>query len=628
VTAREATVGNNEDYLAIAGNVQLSVSDGLEAKAERATYSQQEGIVRAPGPVSFVRRRMSGSSIGMTYDKNRDVLWLLEDAEVTFAPDRPEGLGSEISSGAAGLARRDRYARFENNVRIIRGRQTAEADTATLFLDDEGERVQVVELRGHGRIGSATSDAGDLRAMTADDINLEYAPETDALRHAVLSNNATIEIGGSGAAPRRIMARWIDIVMAADGVTVASLNAREHVRLELPAEQDTPARAICGESLAASGEGGKGLTLARFREGVEYRELRKGSKGSAAQLKPCGAAAPGQFAEGARVATAGSLDLTFQPGFGTVTEGTFLGSVRFAENQLTGTAQQARYRTDRGTILLEGIDEQTRRPPQVTDGQTEINAAEIAVTLEGRNIVAEMDVRTVLSPARSGAKNEAKVPGMLKADQPVLAQADLLEYDGAAGHALYTGRARLWQGQTTIQATRLELDDRRGNLIASGSVTSTQMLEQRNQKTKAIERFTTVARGADFMYDDTARRASYKTKAQVTGQQGNLTADMIALYLTSSGNSLERLEAFDRVVLRDEKQWADGDRLTFHADDERYVMTAAPGPKLVHLCADQRPTTGKTLTFFKSIDRIVVDGNEVVRTRTTGGKCSELPLFD
>ena len=36
----------------------------------------------------------------------------------------------------------------------------------------------------------------------------------------------------------------------------------------------------------------------------------------------------------------------------------------------------------------------------------------------------------------------------------------------------------------------------------------------------------------------------------------------------------------------------------------------------------ERETTGKTLTFIKATDRIVVDGNEQIRTQTKGGgKC-------
>jgi hypothetical protein len=38
--------------------------------------------------------------------------------------------------------------------------------------------------------------------------------------------------------------------------------------------------------------------------------------------------------------------------------------------------------------------------------------------------------------------------------------------------------------------------------------------------------------------------------------------------------------------------------------------------KAIESCAE---TTGRTLTFFKSTDRIIVDGNEEIRTQTRNG---------
>jgi hypothetical protein len=38
--------------------------------------------------------------------------------------------------------------------------------------------------------------------------------------------------------------------------------------------------------------------------------------------------------------------------------------------------------------------------------------------------------------------------------------------------------------------------------------------------------------------------------------------------------------------------------------------------KIVDDC--NRETTGRTLTFYQNTDRVVVDGNEQIRTRTTG----------
>ena len=60
---------------------------------------------------------------------------------------------------------------------------------------------------------------------------------------------------------------------------------------------------------------------------------------------------------------------------------------------------------------------------------------------------------------------------------------------------------------------------------------------------------------------------------------------------------------------------ATGDRLTYFAEDERYVMSgiATMPVTIVEQC---RETSGRTMTFFKSTERIIVDGREEVRTQS------------
>jgi hypothetical protein len=43
------------------------------------------------------------------------------------------------------------------------------------------------------------------------------------------------------------------------------------------------------------------------------------------------------------------------------------------------------------------------------------------------------------------------------------------------------------------------------------------------------------------------------------------------------------------------------------------------GTKSVKVIEACRETTGRTLTFFKSTDRIIVDGNDETRTQTRNG---------
>jgi lipopolysaccharide export system protein LptA len=90
------------------------------------------------------------------------------------------------------------------------------------------------------------------------------------------------------------------------------------------------------------------------------------------------------------------------------------------------------------------------------------------------------------------------------------------------------------------------------------------------------------------------------------------------------------MEAYDTVLLQvaratGERLRATGDRLTYYAEDERYVMT---GSAIAPVCVvdPNRASTGKTLVFYRSTDKVLVDGNEETRTQTkSGGACAVSP---
>ena len=109
----------------------------------------------------------------------------------------------------------------------------------------------------------------------------------------------------------------------------------------------------------------------------------------------------------------------------------------------------------------------------------------------------------------------------------------------------------------------------------------------------------------------------------MSGPQGDLRARRIELVLAATESRLDRLEAYTEVNARLDSRVATGDRLTYHAADERYVMTgiATVPVRIVEQC---RETRGRTVTFFKSADRIIVDGNEEVRTQSSrSGPCPQ-----
>ncbi len=106
----------------------------------------------------------------------------------------------------------------------------------------------------------------------------------------------------------------------------------------------------------------------------------------------------------------------------------------------------------------------------------------------------------------------------------------------------------------------------------------------------------------------------------MSGPEGDMTASRIELYLKPSGDELERAEAYDNLTLREQSRETKGAKLIYTTSDETYVITGAP-VKIVDQC--QRETVGRTLTFNKGTDSVVVDGNSQIRTQTKGGngKC-------
>ena len=209
---------------------------------------------------------------------------------------------------------------------------------------------------------------------------------------------------------------------------------------------------------------------------------------------------------------------------------------------------------------------------------------------------------------------------MLKDDEPVYVTGAALDYDGARAFATYTGGARLWQGDTTIQGDTIVLDERSGDLKASGSVRSTFVLEQLDEKTQQKTKVPSIASAKDLHYEDALRRATYTTDAHVNGPQGDCRADTIEMYFVEGGGALERAEAYRDVKLLTDARTSTGDRMTYFAADERYIMVGAP----VRILEECRETTAKTLTFWRSTDRILADGNEEIRTLTKkGGTCAE-----
>lgn len=616
IKGRQAEVAQGDSQIVLNGDVVLTASDGLEVKTDRATYSQNDGVVRAEGPVAFRRGRTVGSGIGLHYTQQSDTLHILSQVVVDVAGEASgaqAGSATHITAGAVQFARQEHLLRFEGRMHAERPGQTIEADLGIGRLTADEERLETLELRGNSSIAGTPGAAGGLERMTGRDIDLKYGPDGQSIEHAMVTGDGVLLLAGdAGQAGRRIEATTLEIALAQNGSTPTALTAKQNVQFTLPggvAGATAGSRVIRSQTFESRGDAKRGLTSGRFTGDVQYRERGPG--------QPVQTGQPGD-----RTARSATLDVELGPGMASIDEARFARSVRFDEGAMSATAAAARYLLGPGTLALSGSEPGAPRPHLVNDRLT-VDATSIDIVLAGPQVTAVGAVASELKPARKEAGENTVMPSMLDGDQPVSVSAERLVYDGVAGRATYTGNALLWQGDTSIKGASIRLDEKTGDLtgtsVEGSQVATTSAFEQR-AKDGTVTRSRSINTAKAFLYEEALRRATYTGEAHMSGPQGDLTAAKIELYLKPTGDEIERAEGYDKVTLVEKKRKTTGDRMTYFGADERYVMTGTPVT-----IVDERgcETTGRTLTFFQATDRIVVDGNQQMRTQTrgVGSKC-------
>jgi lipopolysaccharide transport protein LptA len=540
---------------------------------------------------------MSGSGIGFTYDEQRDIVSILDKADVKFAEEADQE-AMAFTAGTFTHARRDRYMHFEKTMHMEREGQVIDADSAMVRLFPDRDEPDAIELRNGSRVTGSGND-GALKSMTARDINLDYADDGRTLRNATLAGAGEIQVAGkSASSTQKLAGEFMDIGLEPDG-SVRSLSARESVTVTLPPTKDAPARAIRSTAMTAAG-GTQGLREMKFTESVEYRE-------------------PGVKGQQGRVVRAATLEAGLDPASGALLDAHFLGRVDFTDSPMHATASDARYDVARGTLALRGTPE-----PHIDSDAVTIDAVTIDVTLNPRSITAKGNVRSVLLPSKKGG-SELKRPALLAEHEPVNILAESLTYDEAARRADYagsTGKVVLLQGATTIHATTMTVDETKGSLTANGKVVTNLVITGKKAE-PGVKTRPMIARAETFTYADQTRLATYTTSAQLDGEQGNLSAGKLELQLAKAENALEKLDATGAVTAIVDRRTITGTSLTYSPSDDKYTVVGAPVKMIDAECQE---TSGKKLTFWKASDRVQVDGNNEVRTQTKGGgKCPATP---
>jgi lipopolysaccharide export system protein LptA len=317
--------------------------------------------------------------------------------------------------------------------------------------------------------------------------------------------------------------------------------------------------------------------------------------------------------EAPRVIHAQSLDLEMS--MDVIANAVFAGNTTFEEQGLRAEAAEARYLPSKQTLRLIGTTEDG--VPRISDERLTIDAVSIDVGLTDRHIVATGRVKTTLKPdtgrTGTGGKETNRVPGLLRGTEQVNVTAEALSYLASSGVAVYSKSARLWQADTEIRGETIELQQTRGDLIAEGDARSSIPFDSGQSE----------GRGGRIQYVDADRVITYLSSskgptsearpARLTGPEGDVSGERIEVRLAPGENRVDRVDATGGVSATVDARTATGDRLTYRADNETYRVTGTAKTPMT-LAESCNVWTGRTLTFSRSADTMVIDGQAQSRT--------------
>lgn len=317
-------------------------------------------------------------------------------------------------------------------------------------------------------------------------------------------------------------------------------------------------------------------------------------------------------------------------------------------NISTATAARAEYAAANDTLTLTGA-------PAFHNDQLEMTADKIEVKRATGDATFSGAVQSTLeSSARLG---NAPAGGLLDAgNQPVhiIAQRAVLLHQQQ--RAVFTGRARLWQGGDAVAAPVIEVSQKLQTLTAYSTQPCVQCVVSNfvsqtasktpTGKTKASgdNRTSTFRVLSDkLLYSDAERKATFVGKVQVIDANGELFADHAEVFLapadrgaksrirsnsvtnvanfsasenTSGESSIEKIVATGHVRLMQPGRRGTGTRLVYTANDGHFVLTGdAENPPQI-FDADRGTVTGQVLTFTSPEQAIIVSGNSSKSTTT------------
>ena len=647
-----------------AADAALSAADPAGAQPRAAhvetrgvTFNRASGLAETDQPVTFVFPGGHGDALGMEYKSDQGTVHLLKNVNLVL--QQPTVYGAKKTS--AGTPPNGNLLKNAQEVHVIGtsldfGHDThvmhlsgpavastlAERLTAgdiSLLLDKEFRAETLTASPGpSGNRPEVTSQGTpDQMKLDADLVEASFSHEGAVNRINASGQVHALRAGAAGQDDATADAAGLDLWPAVSqpkelnltgNVVLKSLQVKgvESRTLQTSAfrmvfsggKKGEPNKPEKAETLAAGSmewvdapaQGAAGPAKTNLR--ADRLAMEFGEQGKPRQLRANGNVQTERSVVGrpvqAATARSGVVDLLQAGGWSQME---LQGDVRLKEADRAGRADRAVFLRAAQTATLTGA-------AFVRDATTETHAPRITFAEETGEMHAEGGVRSTDLSAKASAVQLAPAPANITAET--------LDANSRTGRALYTGHARLWQGESVLEGDSIELLRESRVLNAVNNVRA--VFPQAGAKSAQLWHATC----ARLNYFDSENRAHLEGSVFVQSAEQRMRGPILDLFFTrggaqpsaASGNSsganaapgaqqISRALGSGGVVVEEGARKAIADQGEYTAATGKFVMTGG-NPTLYDGSAGT--TQGRQLTFFLADDTIIVDSEIGSRTLT------------
>ncbi len=665
IHTRECSYEPKTGAVRCAGDVQIdicgtsqapgkSAAQAVEVKTSDLSFNRESGQASTSQPVEFTFPQGRGRAVGVDYSSKDSIIRLQHSVELNLeSSDRTGGMPVDAKGGSLEIRRNDRMVTLQGHAVVKQGSRELTADSISIELDPQFH-ARTITAAGHPQITS--SDAKTKISATADEFQALLSPE--GWVDKILAVRDVAGVRQSAAGTDHFSADQVEFQMHPGQNWVEQMTANGNVSLDsgdasatrslktsaLRVDFAAPAANRGGGNLAGQQRVESAQTLGaatiEMKSGADTTNLsagkfvvRTGASGRFEKLvgqsgvqvsRQSGTSLP-------QTTTAANLTATFGPGgdWNTLDES---GNVHFQQGNRQAAAAHARIVHATGGITLDGA-------PALMDAESRTTASAVFIDQKTGALQATGGVVTNYFGSNQGAS-------MSFGSGTAHISAESLAGFTASGHVIYSRHARLWQGDSVLDADQIEIWRDQKKVQASGNVVA--VFPQTGLLVPVVD----ATKAANVPPDGAARskdsniptlwhiRAPLLTFYEESGMahleggvtagsdQGTLASRTLDVFFGPSpassgaargsskeagGGQLTRALASGNVVVTQAGRRGTAQRAEYTAGDGKFVLSGG-NPAIND--ADGNTTTGHSLTFFVASDTILIDSQQGSRTLT------------